>query len=151
MNRSMGSPADSLFVDTDGWVEPLLRSSPHYPLMVAYSQQTQTTQRPLVTTNYVINEVVALLNARPNGPSRHELLQFVNGILALPQLTLVHIDVDLARAAWRLLEQRPDKAWSLVDAASFVVMRQQSIAEAFTGDHHFLQAGFIRVPHRPSA
>lgn len=45
-----------------------------------------------------------------------------------------------------MLEQYTDKEWSLVDAASFVVMRRLGITEAFTTDHHFEQAGFIRVP-----
>jgi predicted nucleic acid-binding protein len=35
--------------------------------------------------------------------------------------------------------------WSLVDCASFVVMRQQGIVEALTTDHHFEQAGFVRL------
>jgi predicted nucleic acid-binding protein len=33
-----------------------------------------------------------------------------------------------------------------VDAASFVLMQQFGMSEAFTTDHHFSQAGFIRVP-----
>jgi len=45
-----------------------------------------------------------------------------------------------------LLQQYTDKEWSLVDAASFVVMRQLGISEAFTSDHHFSQAGFIQRP-----
>ncbi|GEM_PF-6287353 len=74
----------AVFVDTDGWVEPLLRSSPHHPATVAYSQKLFTDRIPLVTTNYVLTAVVALLTARPNGPTRPDLIQFVSGIWALP-------------------------------------------------------------------
>jgi hypothetical protein len=35
-----------------------------------------------------------------------------------------------------------DKSWGLVDCASFVVMQQRGITEAFTSDRHFEQAGF---------
>lgn len=45
-----------------------------------------------------------------------------------------------------MLERYADKDWSLVDAASFVVMRHMGITEAFTTDHHFAQAGSTRVP-----
>jgi predicted nucleic acid-binding protein len=36
-----------------------------------------------------------------------------------------------------------------VDAASFAVMRRLGIAEALTGEHHFIQAGIVRVPQLP--
>jgi predicted nucleic acid-binding protein len=45
----------------------------------------------------------------------------------------------------RLFAKRPDKAWSLTDCISFVVMRDQDIAEALTGDRHFEQAGFVAL------
>lgn len=34
---------------------------------------------------------------------------------------------------------------SLVDCSSFVLMRQKDLIEALTNDHHFEQAGFIRL------
>lgn len=33
----------------------------------------------------------------------------------------------------------------LVDCASFVVMQQRRITQALTTDHHFEQAGFVRL------
>jgi predicted nucleic acid-binding protein len=45
-------------------------------------------------------------------------------------------------AAWELLQQRPDKEYSLVDATSFVLMRALGIERAFTFDAHFAQEGF---------
>jgi predicted nucleic acid-binding protein len=44
-------------------------------------------------------------------------------------------------------ESRPDKAWSLTDCISFVVMNQHGLTEALTGDHHFEQAGFTALLH----
>jgi uncharacterized protein len=35
-----------------------------------------------------------------------------------------------------------DKTWGLVDCASFVVMSERGVMEAFTTDRHFDQAGF---------
>ena len=46
-----------------------------------------------------------------------------------------------------LYRARPDKAWSLIDCISFMVMTERGITEALTGDHHFEQAGF-RAPLR---
>jgi len=98
-----------------------------------------------VTTNYILSELVALLTVRSRF-TRPELLAIINGIRRITHLNLVHIDPEMDAAAWALLEQYNDKEWSLVDAASFVVMRRMSLTEAFTSDHHFTQAGFVCVP-----
>ena len=37
---------------------------------------------------------------------------------------------------------RPDKDWTLTDCISFVVMEDEGITYALTGDQHFTQAGF---------
>jgi predicted nucleic acid-binding protein len=58
---------------------------------------------------------------------------------------IVHIDQSLDTASWRLWESRPDKEWSLVDCASFLVMQQKGLTEALTTDHHFEQSGFVRL------
>jgi uncharacterized protein len=98
-----------------------------------------------VTTNYIITELVALLTTRSRF-TRSQMLTIITKIKQIHQLRLVHIDAATDAEAWAMLERFADKNWSLVDAASFVVMRQLGITEAFTNDHHFIQAGFIRVP-----
>lgn len=57
----------------------------------------------------------------------------------------MHIDEKLDGQAWKLLEDRLDKTWSLVDCASFVVMEERGLTEALTTDRHFEQAGFVRL------
>ncbi len=56
------------------------------------------------------------------------------------------IDEQINQETWDVLQQSLDKEWSWVDVSSFVVMRRLNLTEAFTSDHHFLQAGFVRVP-----
>ena len=52
---------------------------------------------------------------------------------------------ELVKAGLELYRRRMDKSWSLTDCISFVVMRDHSISEALTGDHHFEQAGFVAL------
>ena len=61
-------------------------------------------------------------------------------------------DVEIVPATHELFErgcalfaQRGDKAWSLTDCTSFVVMRERDLEEALTADQHFEQAGFKRL------
>jgi predicted nucleic acid-binding protein len=44
--------------------------------------------------------------------------------------------------AVELFRERSDKAWSLTDCLSFVVMNEKGLVDALTADHHFTQAGF---------
>ena len=73
------------------------------------------------------------------------IVAFIKGMKASPYAEIVHVDAQLHEEAWQLLTQRQDKNWSLVDCSSFVIMRQRAILEAFTTDHHFEQAGFVRL------
>ena len=73
------------------------------------------------------------------------LFQYINAIKAIPSIFIIHIDQAADSEAWRLCQSRPDKAWSLVDASSFVIMKQLGIQTALTTDRHFEQAGFIRL------
>lgn len=137
------SPQNSIFVDTSGWAAPVMKATPEYLALRAFSTELIQSGRPLLTTNYVITEVVALLTNR-SPLSRPQILAFTNQIKSTAQV--IHIDPALDAAAWAMLEQYDDKDWSLVDAASFVVMRQLGITEAFTSDQHFTQAGYVRLP-----
>lgn len=55
---------------------------------------------------------------------------------------MVFVTPALMERALLLYSDRPDKAWGLVDCASFVVMSDERISEVFTTDRHFEQAGF---------
>jgi len=137
---------EAVFVDTSGWVAPVLRPTADQTPMVRFAQQLQADQRPIITTDDVLNEVVALLTTGSRGIARLKLIQFVNQIRISPQVRVVHVDEQIWNEAWALLERMSDKSWSWVDASSFVVMRRLGLTEAFTSGHHFTQAGFVRVP-----
>ena len=137
----------NLFVDTSGWADPVLHNTRDHAVMEAFYKQAIASRRTLVTTNYILAELVALLTTRSRA-SRPRILALIDNIKQVASVRIIHIDPALDGEAWALLERHPDKNWSLVDAASFVVMRHHAIAEAFTTDQHFVQAGFVRLPHR---
>jgi predicted nucleic acid-binding protein len=96
-----------------------------------------------VTHGYVLAEFVALTMAR--GLPRRDTLLFLAALLDHPEVEVVWVDEPLYRKAVRLLEDRPDKDYSLCDAVSFVLMRERGISDALTTDHHFEQEGFRRL------
>lgn len=147
---AVGSPLTHVFVDTSGWAEPLLQNTTAAAEMLATHRALMNRQQRLVTSNYVLTEVVALLTTRRThagtSMTRPEILQYIEDIQALPWVQVPHVDEAIHQEAWRLLRAAPDKNWSWVDASSFVIMHLQGITHALTSDHHFAQAGFVPLP-----
>jgi uncharacterized protein len=57
-------------------------------------------------------------------------------------VTIIEPDERLGRRGLALYDARPDKERSLTDCISFVVMADEALTDALTGDKHFEQAGF---------
>ncbi len=93
--------------------------------------------------SYVLAEFIPLCRAR--GLNVTAALAFAADLLDNPLVEIVWVDEDLHRAALAFLQQRLDKAYSLCDAVSFVLMRARGITEALTTDSHFEQEGFVRL------
>jgi predicted nucleic acid-binding protein len=96
-----------------------------------------------LTHDYVLAEFVTLAHAR--GAPRAGALAFVADLLDSPTVEVVWVDESLHRDALALLQAQLDKTYSLCDAVSFVLMRKEGITDALTTDHHFEQAGFVRL------
>lgn len=139
---------NKLFIDTSGWASLFIPTELFHIQAAQYFAQAQQQRQTLITTNYVVAELVALLGSRQRAP-RTQIFQYIDSVKAAPSVELVHIDAATDAVAWELCKSRPDKAWSLVDCTSFVVMQQMSIQEALTTDQHFEQAGFVRLLKQP--
>ena len=127
-----------MFIDTSGFFSVNDKAEKHHA--EAHELYNQAWFR--MTTNYVLDEFVALATARKL--SREKILAFSEEILVDETIEIVWIDEDLHTKAVELLKNRKDKLYSLCDAVSFVVMRKRNITEALTTDHHFEQEGFVR-------
>jgi predicted nucleic acid-binding protein len=95
------------------------------------------------THSYVLAEFVTLCFSRQQ--ARPATLGFARSLLAHPLVEVIWVGESLHREALHLLEERPDKDYSLCDAVSFVLMRQHTVSEALTTDHHFEQEGFRQL------
>ena len=134
----------SVFVDTGGWAALFVSGERGHSTAVQLYQQLRSEGRRFVTTNYVLVELVALFSSPLRLP-RATQFHYIDSIRASKILEIVHVSAELDTAAFSFLKARPDKEWSLVDAVSFLVMQERGITEALATDHHFEQAGFIRL------
>jgi len=106
-------------------------------------RQWQQNNRGVVTTSYVLSELISLFT-RLRVP-REISLTHIEILRSSTWVEIVHIEESLDAEAWQFLAKRLDKEWSLVDAVSFIVMQERGMTEALTEDHHFEQAGFVRL------
>jgi predicted nucleic acid-binding protein len=73
---------------------------------------------------------------------RTKAVELATEALADPDIEVVPQSPELFRDALALYRDRPDKAWSLTDCASFLIMDRRKIEEALTHDQHFEQNGY---------
>jgi len=133
-----------IFAVTSGWANYFVRTEPFHQAAKQLMQQWHKDQTRIITTNYVLSELVALFISPLRIP-RSQQIQAIDTIKSVDWIEIIHIDQKLNDQAWRFLKERDDKIWSLVDCSSFVVMNDRQISQGFTTDHHFEQAGFVRL------
>jgi predicted nucleic acid-binding protein len=103
---------------------------------------SKNSSAPMLTTTWVLTEVA---DGLANTPNRHLFRAILEDLEHSSADVIVWPDESLFRRGANLYDSRPDKEWSLTDCISFVVMQDQGILEALTGDHHFEQAGFTAL------
>ena len=133
-----------VFADTSGWLNAFVRTEPQHAAAAEYLRKWQRERTRVITTNYIITELAALYVNRIRSP-RAEQINTIDTIKSADWVEVVVVDVRLDQEGWNLFKSRHDKKWSLVDCVSFVIMRQRGLTDALTEDHHFEQAGFVRL------
>ncbi|HEY8181591.1 MAG TPA: PIN domain-containing protein [Thermoanaerobaculia bacterium] len=131
----------TVFVDTSAVYALLDADDAHHEQSAKVWYELLDGDDRLVTTNYAVVECVALAQQRLGMAAVGVLLDDV-----LRVMEVVWIDPDIhARAVAAMLVAGRRKL-SLVDCASFEVMRSAGIRSAFTLDRHFAEQGFERRP-----
>lgn len=95
-------------------------------------------RKPMVITDAVLLEIGNSLSRN----FKKESVEAIEGFLESEEVEVVRLDESLFDKAFELYKTHSDKTWGLVDCISFVVMKENDITDALTGDKHFVQAGF---------
>jgi hypothetical protein len=125
-----------VFADTWFFLAILNPSDPNHSQALAASR---TVRQHRVTTDWVLVEVGDALSRMGN---RDVFIRFYDWIQSYPGVTIVPAIRQLLEDGIFLYRFRRDKNWPLTDCISFVVMEDEGISDALTGDKHFEQAGF---------
>lgn len=128
------------FADSSFYVALLIARDANH---VKSRSVAQSWNYSVITTEYVLTEVANHLSGSQNG--RAKFGQFLAGLEADPKTLIVESSHSLWKDGVRFYLRRPDKEWSLTDCISFIVMEQHNVSEALAADHHFEQAGFVKL------
>jgi predicted nucleic acid-binding protein len=100
--------------------------------------------RELVTTSYVFDEVLTLVNVRLG---HRQAVALGEKLMTSTWCRTIEISADLRQSAWEIFVRYADQTFSFTDCTSFAVMRAMRISEAFTFDRaDFGAAGFVALP-----
>ena len=141
---------EQVFVDTGGWFAVLAADDKfHHRAAPAY-QALLDANAELVTSNYVIAEVVTLLRRHASWADFRNLVAKFRFIVEQGYVSLVNIgsrqDSPLHEAFLQWFERLPAERLSFTDCVSFEIMTRLDIHRAFAFDRHFEKAGFHIIP-----
>lgn len=131
----------SIFVDTGAWFAYFVRRDPDHS---SARNWVSTNESPLVTSDYILDELFTLLKIRES----HVVAVAAGRVLIEEKICqIIKLTPDDFTRAWSIFVQYSDKGWSFTDCTSKVIMDRLNLSTAFSFDEHFEQFGsIIRVP-----
>jgi predicted nucleic acid-binding protein len=131
----------TVFVDTSALYAVLDRDDANHTAAAECWRRLVSDGADLLTHNYVLVETCALTQRRLGTPALRVLHEDV-----VPLFRIEWIGEQRHRHAVDMAVMGARKNLSVVDCASFAVMREAGVKRAFCFDRHFLEFGFEVVP-----
>ncbi len=128
-----------IFADTFYWIALLNPGDDWHRAALLYARQNSDAS--LVTTDGVLDEVLNYASTRGK-LMRQKALSLCARIVRDQNMMVITYTSELRESGFSLYKDRPDKAYSLTDCISMVVMRKMNISQVLTHDKHFTQEGF---------
>jgi len=104
---------------------------------VSINKKLELDHVQFIITDFILVEVC-------NALAKHKELakKSLDYLLTSEDIKRLKIADEVLNKAIEMYKTYSDKDWGLTDIASFLIMQNEGITEAFTGDHHFSQFGF---------
>lgn len=130
-----------IFTDTSAWYAYIDKSDADHAAAV---KVIKNLKRPLITSNYVLDETLTLVKLKMG---YLVAVNFGQKLWSQEVAGLVRVTEEDESRAWEIFIKFKDKGYSFTDCTSFVIMERLTIDTAFAFDDHFIQYGrFIVIP-----
>ncbi len=118
---------NEVFLDTAYAIALSVESDEHHERAEELADQMEAEATRLVTTRAVLFEIG---NALSKKRYRRAAVELLDALEQDPRVEIIPLSEELYEQALELFRNRPDKEWSLVDCASFIVMQERKLTEA---------------------
>ena len=130
-----------IFTDTSAWYAHIDKSDANHAAAV---ELVKNLDRPLITSNYIFDEILTLVKLRMG---YHIAINLGQKLWNQEVAGLIRLTKEDESKAWEIFVQYEDKGFSFTDCTSFAIMERLKIDTAFVFDDHFIQYGkFIVIP-----
>lgn len=100
---------NALFVDTSGWAAYFDRDDPRHTAVARLITDEIERRRVLVTTDYIIAELVSLFTSRHLRMPHAQMVIDITLLKSDPAIQVTYVGPARAEKAWEALVARPDK------------------------------------------
>lgn len=125
-----------IFLDTSAIYALADEADAQHERAIRLFQSARQSSRPIVTHSYVLVESAALLHRRLGKKVALDFLEQAG------RFRIHWVSADLHHEGVAYLSEHDGSKLSLVDAVSFLVMKQAGVTEYLGFDRHFTDAGF---------
>jgi uncharacterized protein len=130
-----------IFVDTSAWAALFVPDDLQHEAARSWHEQNQD---QLVTSDYIVDELLTLLKIRF---STHVAIRAGQSLWSGRLCTIFYLNLQDIEQASKIFQSHRDKGWSFTDCTSFALMQRLHLSRAFAFDQHFSQMrGIKRVP-----
>ena len=137
----MGGRDVKALVDTSAFYALWVAEDNNHEAAVSCFEQLRLNEAQLISTNYVLLECASLVQRRHGFDVAKKVLAKATELVDVVWMTR-----GTHQQAVLLWNDAGRRALSLVDCASFAVMRELGVTRAVVFDAHFAQAGFEVLP-----
>jgi len=131
-----------VFVDTWGWVALGHRRDGGHARILAIYEELRAARTPLITSDFVLDEVATLLFVRERFDEAERFLEDLFEAVSRGQIVVEPITPGRFSRAWDFRRRYRDKPTiSFTDLTSMAVMTELGLSRIVTEDRHFLQVG----------
>jgi uncharacterized protein len=137
-----------IFVDSGGWLSVVIESDHYHDVGKAYFQAVLDVGALVLTTDFVLDEVLTRLRYDVGHDKAAEFLALVHCAASGGALSIRRITEDLWNKAEAIFLRYADVRLSFTDCTSFAWLGDNAVDEVFGYDSHFAIMGHLLQPRR---